>query len=86
MNGISEEQVYEDLENDDLETNNSPDVHLEEHLDIKPGIGLPTSDEWPLANKYFQAAFSNVSLDESSVEYIIKQMKQFTITSKKHGE
>ena len=52
-------------------------MHLEEHLDIKPEIHLPTSDnEWLLAKKYFQAVFSNISLDESSVEYIIKLMKE----------
>ena len=53
------------------------DVHLEEHLDIKPGIHLPTTDiEWLLAKKYFQAVFSNISLGESSIEYIIKQMNE----------
>ena len=55
----------------------APDVHLKEYLDIKQKIHLPTSDnEWLLANKYFQVVFSNVSLGESSVDYIIKQMNE----------
>ena len=64
LKGLGEEQLQEIVTDDDLDTNDNPDVPLEEYFEIKPRIRLPNSD----------TALVDVSLSESSVDNVTRLM------------
>ena len=57
------------------ETKECPENHLSDHFELNPGIRVPRSDnEWLLANTFFQSAFVNVVVNESTVTDVVKLM------------
>ena len=78
VKGFNDEQLFEVVNDADLENNVShAEIPLEEHFDIKPGIRLPRSNqEWLLANKYFHSTFSNISVNASTVDPVIQLMNK----------
>jgi len=57
------------------ETEECPEERLRDQFELNPGIRLPRSDnEWLLANTFFQSAFVNVVVNESTVSDVVKLM------------
>jgi len=73
VNNLDEEESI--MDESYCETEECPEEPLGDHFKLNPGIRLPRSDnEWLLANTFFQSAFVNVVVNESTVSDVVKLM------------